>query len=141
MYKRIILLALVALLSCDDDNSSINQGSVTETMKKGTWRVTSFIEDVNDETHYFTGYTFTFGASNVLTATKSANTYSGTWVVTNSSSSGTKFIINFSIPPAPSDFDELNDDWNVLTMTDSKIELKHVSGGDGSIDLLTFQKN
>lgn len=141
MYKSIILLALVALLSCDDDNSSINQGSVTDTMKRGTWRVTSFIEDGNDETYYFTGYTFTFGSSNVLTATKNTNTYSGTWVVTNSSSSGTKFKITFPIPPAPADFDELNDDWNVLTMTDSKIELKHVSGGDGSIDLLTFQKN
>ena len=38
-------------------------------------------------------------------------------------------------------FESISEDWRVLSSTASKIELKHISGGDGSIDLLTFEKN
>ena len=36
-------------------------------------------------------------------------------------------------------WDDLEDDRDVLSISDSKIDLKDVSGGDGSIDLLTFE--
>jgi hypothetical protein len=39
------------------------------------------------------------------------------------------------------DFEELNDDWDFITQSSSKIELKDLSGGDGGIDYLTFEKN
>jgi len=38
-------------------------------------------------------------------------------------------------------FDELNEDWEVISKSDTKINLRHVSGGDGSIDVLEFTKN
>ncbi|MCX2720333.1 hypothetical protein [Lentiprolixibacter aurantiacus] len=41
---------------------------------------------------------------------------------------------------APEDFAELTEDWNIISYSATKIELKHVSGGDGDIDLLTFEK-
>jgi hypothetical protein len=37
-------------------------------------------------------------------------------------------------------FESITDDWDVLSASSSKIELKHTSGGDGSIDYLTFEK-
>src|SRR5690606_32590074 len=37
-----------------------------------------------------------------------------------------------------SPFDELDDDWDILEATPQIIRLKHVSGGDGSGDFLTF---
>ena len=38
-------------------------------------------------------------------------------------------------------FEEISEDWNVISRTATKIELKHVSGGDGSIDYLTLEKD
>ena len=48
------------------------------------------------------------------------------------------FNIFFS---APADFAELSDDWDIISHTALKIELIHVSGGNGGTDLLTFEKN
>lgn len=42
---------------------------------------------------------------------------------------------------SPADFAELSEDWDIISHTASKIELKHVSGGNGGTDLLTFEKN
>ncbi|MDX1313889.1 MAG: hypothetical protein R3356_00185 [Eudoraea sp.] len=41
---------------------------------------------------------------------------------------------------APEDFAELTEDWNIVSYSSNKIELIHVSGGNGDIDLLTFEK-
>ena len=39
-----------------------------------------------------------------------------------------------------SDFDDLIDDWDFLSVSQTKIELFDVSGGDGTTDYLTFEK-
>ena len=41
---------------------------------------------------------------------------------------------------APEDFSELTEDWNIISYSANKIELIHVSDGDGETDLLTFEK-
>lgn len=154
MKKLNLLMAGIALFgfltACSDDDSSSTNGNPTEvvnTVKDGTWRITSFMEDTNDETHHFTGYNFTFGDNNEVTATNGTNTYTGTWSVTNSSNSSddddnNNSDIDFNIMfTAPENFTELNDDWDILERTDSKIRLRDVSGGNGGTDLLTFVKN
>ena len=43
---------------------------------------------------------------------------------------------------SPTNFsDELSDDWDILSRTDTKVELVDVSGGNGGTDYLTFEKN
>ncbi|MFN8237041.1 MAG: hypothetical protein U0T77_02635 [Chitinophagales bacterium] len=96
-----------------------------------------------DKTSNFSGYNFTFGASNALTATNGVNNYSGTWSVTDSNSDDDSiddldFNISFS---APVDFTDLTDDWEVMEHTSTKIKLKDVSGGSGETHYLTFEKN
>ena len=154
MKKLNLLMAGIAafgiLTACSDDDSSSTNGNPTEvvnTVKQGTWRVTSFMEDTNDETHHFTGYNFTFGDNNVVTATNGTNTYTGTWSVTDSSNSSddddnNNSDIDFNIMfTTPENFTELNDDWDILERTDTRIRLRDVSGGNGGTDLLTFEKN
>ncbi len=41
---------------------------------------------------------------------------------------------------APADFNELSEDWNIISYSSNKIELIHESGGNGGTDLLTFEK-
>ncbi len=48
------------------------------------------------------------------------------------------FNIFFESPTA---FNRLSEDWEIISYTSSKIELRHISGGNGDTDLLTFEKN
>ena len=48
------------------------------------------------------------------------------------------FNIVFS---TPADFEELTEDWHIISISNTKIELTHVSGGNGGTDFLTFERN
>ncbi len=146
----LILLTIVIIVSCssDDDNigsqdSNINQTLVENTVQIGTWRVTSFIDSGEDETYHYNGFAFTFGENNVLTAVKVNTTYIGSWSITDSNSNDDSMDdLDFNIVFAsPENFEELSDDWDFISRTDSKIELIDISGGNGGTDYLTFQKN
>ena len=142
----IFMLNMASTCSGDDDNSSSADATpVINTVTSGTWRVTYYFDTDTDETNHFTGYNFTFGGSNVLTATNGTNTYTGSWSVINDDSSDDDnpsgdldFNILFS---SPANFADLSDDWDILSRTATKIELIDVSGGNGRTDYLTFEKN
>jgi hypothetical protein len=145
-----ILLCLFMLnvaSTCSDDdnnNSSSDPTPVINTVTSGTWRVTYYFDTDSNETSDFAGYNFTFGSSNVLTATNGTNTYTGSWSVTNDDSdddnpsSDLDFNILFA---SPANFADLSDDWDIVSRTSTKIELIDVSGGNGGTDYLTFEKN
>jgi len=168
MKKRIFwsLLFAVSLLvttSCstsDDSDSSNNNNNnnsndaaiaiqeTTDAVTAGQWVITKFIDSEQDETNDFNGYTFTFNDDGSLVAVNGSNTVNGSWSVTDSSSDSSDddgsssddidFNIFFS---TPSSFEELTEDWNILSRSTIKIELIHISGGNGGTDLLTFEKN
>jgi len=153
MKKRILIPFLfslfmlnVASMCSSDDNSSSSQDPtpVINIASQGTWRITSYIDSGVNETNHFTGYNFTFGPSNVLTASNGTNNYTGTWsVVTDTTnddnpSSDLDFNIGFT---APADFADLTDDWDVVSYTATTISLIDVSGGNGGTDTLVFTKN
>jgi hypothetical protein len=146
-----LLFMLNVALTCSNDNDSPQQQStsvdptpVINTVNTGTWRVTFYSDSGVDETTNFTGYNFTFAAANVLTTSNGTNTYTGTWSVTSDNShddsptNDLDFNMAFS---APVNFADLTDDWNIISYTASKIELIHVSGGNGGTDYITFEKN
>ncbi|MBF6608836.1 MAG: hypothetical protein ITG00_08875 [Flavobacterium sp.] len=148
--KKFFQLAGIAFLafgcSSDDDSTVfIDPIQVSNTVTSGTWRITSFIEDGNDETNHFTGYDFTFNLNGELTATNGTDTHAGSWDLTTENSnddspsgSDIDFEIMFAAPP---EFTDLNEDWDILQRTDTRLTLRHTSGGDGSIDHLVFDKN
>lgn len=145
-FLSIALLFLLAFACSDDDSGSkVSKDSITSIASSGTWRITYFYDTDTDETSSFTGYNFTFGSS-ALTASNGTNTYTGTWSVTDSNSNDDSmddlhFNIMFNNPPAPSSFEDLSDDWDIIEVTDTKIKLIDVSGGNGGTDYLTFEKN
>lgn len=146
LLAALFMLNVASMCSSDDDNSNSSQDPtpVINTVNNGTWRITFFEDSGNNETNHFTGYNFTFGSGNVLTATNGTNTYTGVWSVTSddsnddSPSNDLDFNIAFS---APADFTDLTEDWNIITYTSTKIQLVHVSGGNGGTDYVTFEKN
>jgi len=123
--------------------SSGLQSSIQDIVQMGTWRITSFIDSGTDETNDFSGYNFTFESSGTLNANNGTNNYNGTWSITGSNSNGDglddlEFNINFNLT---NDFEDLNDDWDFISQTATKIELIDINGGNNETDYLTFEKN
>ena len=158
IFVATILMLSLILTSCSSDEAVIDNSvkieQIKDVAKSGTWRITSFIDSGNDETNNFSGYDFTFNNDGTLTATNGSNTYNGTWSVTedddssdddssdDDNSEGSSNDIDFNIFfAAPSNFEELSEDWDIVSSNNSKIDLRHVSGGNGGTDKLTFTKN
>ena len=142
------ILALVSMsllsLSCSNDGNtsdtnSENVAQLQDAIIQGTWKITRFIEDGVNQTSNFNGFNFTFNTNGTVLATNGSNPVNGTWTTSVSSSGTPKFVLNFNISNGP--FDEISEDWNIESVSSILIDLKHVSGGDGSIDLLLFTKN
>jgi len=138
------LSLMIGTSSCtNDDNADPSQTIISDNVQLGTWRITSFIDSGNDETNHFNGFTFLFGSNGTLTSTNGNVTYTGTWNLTDNSSNDDSlddldFNILFNLD---NDFEELNEDWHFVTQSKNKIELLHVSGGNGGTDYLTFEKS
>lgn len=154
--NRLIILAssLVVglfLLSCSTDDDSNNTDNTQEIMEAnsiattGTWRVSSLIDDGQDETSDFNGYVFTFDSSGSLTASNGTTDLVGTWSIEDDSSSDDDddddidFNIFFAVSD-DDDFDDLVDDWDIVSINDTMISLVDVSGGNGGTDTLVFTK-
>ncbi|WP_294822550.1 hypothetical protein [uncultured Flavobacterium sp.] len=148
-----LLAGLIAIstASCSDDDSTSTTGNanaIRNNVTSGTWRITNYTDDGENETHHFNGYNFTFGENGVLTATNGTNTYTGVWSVTSDNSGDDDddngrddidFNISFSSPEAFED--ELTDDWDVESRTGNRITLSDISGGNGGTDRVVFEKN
>lgn len=134
--------------SDDDVNSNNNSQTIQQIetlIQSDQWLITNYVDSGQDETNNFSGYSFTFGADNSLTANNGTNTIVGTWSIIDSSSSdddsNSSNNIDFNIFfLSPSNFNELSEDWEIVSRTNSKIELIHISGGNGGTDNLTFEK-
>lgn len=134
---KIIRLALVILVfapSCKKHTINKIEDSIVE----GEWNVTLFQEDGNNETKDYTGYRFKFNTDGSVTVQPGLLTviYTGTWK-TEKDSGHVDFILNFT---TPANLEDLSDEWEVLSESKTKLELEDVSGGNGSIDKLTFEK-
>lgn len=140
--KKIFFLLLAGafmLTACskDDDSNNGPSAAVATSLKAGTWRVTSFVENGTDRTSDFSSFTFTFSSSGAVAAANSILTATGTWA-TGTDDSKHKLVLDFSTPAL---FDEISEDWEIVSQSSAQISLRHVSGGSGEIDLLVFQKN
>ncbi len=145
--KTILLsLSLIALLGACSKWQS-NQKQINNISTDGTWIVSSYIDNGDDETADFTTFRFTFLESGVLNATdllsSNSNPYVGSWSVTDSNSNDDDnladldFNINFNVS---NQLDDLSDDWDIISYTDTEIKLIDVSGGNGGTDYLTLTK-
>ena len=139
ILSLLFILNVASMCSDDDDTSSqvSNPTEIASTLTDGQWIVTLYKENDVVKTNNYSGYNFTFGTDSALSATNGTTTQSGDWS-TYADSGYTKLDMMFTALDGP--FEEISEDWNVISRTATKIELKHVSGGDGGIDYLTLEK-
>ena len=134
-------LLIFAVVACSKDDKTVAPGitaaQVNTIITEDSWKVTSYSEAGNDATSNFSNFTFTFNPEGVLTAT-GAKTKVGTW--SSTTNSGLVIIPIAFTSEVDGPFKSITEEWSVLTCTNLKLELKHTSGDDGSIDLLSFEK-
>ncbi len=135
LYFLTIIIGIVLLASCKKDDNSNSSTALNNTLQMGKWKITYYIDNGTDQTSHYTGYAFTFNNNGTVNAAKTGSLVNGTWNSGNDDST-LKLVLGFSTSP----FDELNDDWHVIQQTSVIIKLEDVSGGNGGIDYLTFEK-
>lgn len=125
---------LLSLISDCMNNSNQVPSDFEQILTTDSWFVTYFFDDT-DQTNNFSGYEFTFATDNTAQATNGANIVNGTWNVTGGSTPDLNLFFGTSSP-----FDELNEDWDIIEATQDIIRLKHISGGNGDVDFLTYER-
>ncbi|MFN5505807.1 MAG: hypothetical protein ACK48O_03615 [Flavobacteriia bacterium] len=144
---KTILLSLSGLLLLGAGSKWQNdQTQLTKLSTDGEWFVSRYIDDGDDETSDYTTFTLHFMESGVLHGTdllsSSSSPYEGSWSISDSNSDDDSlddldFNINFSVG---NKLDDLSDDWDIISYSDTEIKLMDVSGGGGGTDYLTLTK-
>lgn len=138
----LLLAGFTGIQSCKKEDTK-TKNEIETNIVEGTWRISNFVDSGTNETSDFTGYNFTFSTDGKLTASNGTNTYTGTWSITDSNSDDdSKDDLDFNIYfNLTNNFEDLNDDWDISSQSETKLELIDVSGGNGGTDYLTFEKN
>lgn len=150
----VILVMSIILFSCEsDDQSPLANGydsldviSAQASVQDGTWRVSEFRDDDDDDNEYqtidFEGYTFEFGAEGSVTATIGDQVFSGIWRIEledddDGDRDEMEFELEFDIDNGV--LEEISEDWDVLEYSDTLIRLGDEDDDDDD-ELLTFEK-
>ena len=128
---------MVLLRVCDD---SASDGDVTEIRSiamEGPWNVALYKDGETDLTTPYAGMNFDFATMNQVEVSENAAPMAnGLWRVLRDSEEGLKFYINFD---SDDDLGELTEDWKVVSITSTRIELSDESD-DGTTETLVFEK-
>ncbi|MAP80846.1 MAG: hypothetical protein CL526_07130 [Aequorivita sp.] len=142
--KKILILALTVIIasacSSSDDAGDVNTSEfeeITTILPQGKWFISRLIDGNSDKTSEFESFDFTFNTDGTVKAQNNLFTENGTWNYDNSSSDDEELVLQFG---NTTPFDEINDDWEIVSISNSQIELSDISGGDGDLELLTFTK-
>lgn len=141
--KKILFIsaaALLSLVSCskdDDETASGPSAQVAASLKQGTWRISSYVDNNVDETDNFSSFTFTFSASGSVTASNSLLSATGSWT-TGVDDGKHELDLNFTTPAL---FTEMDEDWEIVSYTATTISLKDVNDTGTETDVLVFTKN
>lgn len=118
-------------LDCNSPGGN-TESLIDEFLISGIWHVTYFGE-LEDQTCYFDGYSFTFNPDGNALADNGTQT-AGSWVMYNIS--GIE-MIEFDFGSNPP-LNELFEEWEILSGSDELIELRYNNTNSGFDRLLTF---
>lgn len=125
MKKPFLLFALkcsviVYFAACTRIDKLAVSNSVSEQLiSKTAWKVNCFGNATSDNTCIFEGYSFNFDASGKVTATKNGTAIEGHWLEDNISKT-----ITISFKNSNPVLNELNDYWNISSITNAGISFE-----------------
>jgi hypothetical protein len=117
MKKLVLFLAVLlvgSLCGCPDNNND----DLTPTITTGTWRVSYFIENGDEDTSLFHGYVFTFKTDGTISVTRPRLPVApGTW---NEYNYDNRLTLDFG---QSGYLERLNEDWVVARVDDNAVLL------------------
>ncbi len=120
----------------DCSTNSVDDTALVQALTTDDWYITYFF-DTTDQTTDFNDFVFNFASNGTATATYITSTTNGTWSTSSGDETPLQLNLNFG---TSNPLYEIAEDWDVLEATNDIIRLKDVSGGDGSVDFLTFER-
>ncbi|MDX1470611.1 MAG: hypothetical protein R3213_03870, partial [Flavobacteriaceae bacterium] len=138
LLLTVIIGAINQSCSSSDDNDiqfdDDTQAQAEAIVVSGNWRISSYVDSGNDETTDYNGYLFTFRSNGTVIAENGNRIQAGTWSVTSSDSQDdeTEGDLDFNLffdVPEDDIFDDLIDDWDIVSINANMISLIDVSGG------------
>ena len=112
---------------------------ISNILMGGDWTVASYVEGDMDETSNYAGFDFSFGMEHILTVSTNMDPLTtGLWRAVRDSEGKLKVYLNLG--DGDDVFADLTDDWDLVSVTANRLELKDISGGDGTVTVLVFEK-
>jgi len=116
--KRLVLFLALLLVASFGGCSNNNNDDLTDIITTGTWRVSYYINNGDEDTSLFHGYVFTFQPGGAVSVTRpSLPVAPGTW---NEHDNNMRFELDFG---ASGLLERLNEDWVVVTVDDGQLLL------------------
>lgn len=123
---------------CDNNNADGDVTQIRNIMLGGEWVVASYTEADQNMTEMFGGYSLSFMGDNQISILEGGEAFgTGLWRVLRNSDEQLKVYLNFGENFL---FEELTDDWDFVSITSNRIELKEIED-DGSITTLVLEKS
>ncbi len=118
-----------------DNDHEVDTTLITPIVLEGQWIVASYDTAGNDITSDFEGFTLEFFEDGTMVATDGTDTFEGTWEEHVEDDLGIELVIEFD---GSTLIKMLNDDWDVLEYSETRIELSDEDevGNDTSVLIL-----
>lgn len=121
-----LMLALGALaVSCTNSLvlSDMSVQQVSEQIGGNTWTVERFVDDDDNYTGFFSGWTFDFQANGTLLIDNNGMQYTGSWYIEDddNDSRGKELYIFISSGPDP--LRDMEEDWYFTELSDNRMSL------------------
>ena len=105
-----------------------------QTITANSWKIFYYYND-NDRTSYYNGYVFIFKSDYTVVATKSGNTYNGTWFVKIDNG-----VREFGVKFQSDSLGKLDESWNLSEFNSFQLRFSSEDGNTEN-DYLYFEKN
>ncbi|MEJ2163502.1 MAG: hypothetical protein P8X60_09395 [Robiginitalea sp.] len=129
---------LILERQCPSDMEDGDVMGIRDILMGGDWLVAQYAEEGIDQTEAYLGYDFTFGMEGELGVSINMDPQTtGLWRVVRDSEGALKVYLNLG--DSGDIFSDLTDDWDLVSISESRMELKDVSG-DGTMDTLVFER-
>jgi hypothetical protein len=141
MKTKVGLLALLLIISAafsnckkEDQITPLNT-IINSVVIPGEWKITSFNELSTDKTDKYKTYSFKFNTNGTIIANTMGSSANGAWSTVHD-----KDHLNMIIYFATSPLNDLNDNWQIVSQTDSVLALQHHPSANDGVNYLTFHR-
>lgn len=120
---------------CPENDNDLN--NILDVLVSSEWEVALYKDDGVDETNDYFGYTLNFFETGRVKVTDPNNgSFGGSWLSYRYDGK-LKLALNFK---ANQPFNEFNERWEIVSVTESRIELKDIDDGNATQDTLVLEK-